>query len=102
MIYDANPTFCVASFDPVTAERMRFINNDPTDSSRHIYRIRVHELFKDSYNLRTVRSTDGSLRIFVDGREVALIPVDKFGASLVGLDAQAGSPEFHGTLYYHR
>ena len=102
MIYDANPAFSVASFEPVTAERIRFINNDPSDGSQHIYRIRVHELFKDSYNLRTVRSADGSLRIFVDGREVASIPVDKFGASLVGLDSQAGSPEFHGTLYYHR
>lgn len=102
MVCAENPAFNVASFSPLTAQRMRFINNGPTDGGQHIYRIKVHELFKDSYNLRAVRLADGNLHILVDGRLLATLPTDKFGASIVGLDSQAGAPEYHGITYYHK
>ena len=102
MVCSENPSYNVASFEPVTARRMRFINNDPSDGGQHIYRIRVHELFKDSYNLRAVRLADGNLHLFVDGRLMATLPVGKFAPSIVGIDSRAGAPEFHGLTYYHK
>lgn len=96
-----NPAYNVVTFDPVNASRLRFINNDPSDGGYHIYDIRLHELFKDSYNLRAVRDGD-DLRIFLDGREMAQLPVKAFAPSTVGLVSEQGTPEYHGTLYYHR
>ncbi len=96
-----NPAYNVASFDPVKASRLRFINRDPSDGAHHIYDIRLHELFKDSYNLRSVRDGD-TLRLFVDGREMAELPVKGFGEATVGLVSRQGTPEYHGLTYYHK
>ncbi|MFG6397576.1 MAG: hypothetical protein K1V89_09640, partial [Muribaculaceae bacterium] len=65
-----------------------------------IYDIRVHELWKDSYNLRAVREGD-TLHLLVDGRETATLPALK-APSTIGLLTTAGTPEYHGTLYYHK
>lgn len=98
---DSNPAYNVASFAPMKGDRMRFINRNPSDGGHHIYDIRIHELFKDSYNLRAVREGD-TLRLFVDGRMMAQLPVKGFGDAVVGLAAAQGNPEFHGITYYHR
>lgn len=98
---DANPAYNVATFTPMKGSRMRFINRNPTDGAHHIYDIRLHELFKESYNLRAVREGD-TLRIFVDGLMMAQLPVKGFGDAVVGLASAQGNPEFHGITYYHR
>lgn len=97
-----NPAFSKATFEPIEASRIRFINTGATDLNRHIYRILVHELFKDSYNLRAVRDENGILRIFVDGRQFAELPTTGFGSSVVGLDSHSGTPRYHGITYHHR
>ena len=96
-----NPAYNVASFDPVKASRLRFMNRNPSDGAHHIYDIRLHELFKDSYNLRSVRDGD-TLRLFVDGREMAQLPVKGFGDATIGLVSRQGTPEYHGLTYYHK
>lgn len=101
-IYTPNPAYNEAHFPPVRASRMRFINNTPTDTEHHIYRIGVHELFKDSYNLRVLRLPDGNLHLFVDGRHMATLPTAPYGPSLVGLSSTVGTPEYHGITYFHR
>lgn len=98
---DSNPAYNVAKFAPVEGNRMRFINRKPTDGGHHIYDIRIHELFKDSYNLRAVRDGD-VLRLFVDGRQMAELPVGKFGDAIVGLVSAQGNPEYHGVTYYNK
>lgn len=98
---DTNPLYNVLKFEPMPTSRLRFINREATDLGHHIYDIRVHELFKDSYNIRAVREAD-SLRLFVDGRELCNVPVSGYPASTIGLIAEQGSPEYHGLLYYHK
>lgn len=41
---------------------------------RHIYKIGVHELWKESYNFRAVRRAD-KLYLFVDGRELGALDI---------------------------
>ena len=77
------------------------MNRNPSDGAHHIYDIRLHELFKDSYNLRSVRDGD-TLRLFVDGREMAQLPVKGFGDATIGLVSRQGTPEYHGLTYYHK
>lgn len=96
----SHPAYSEARFEPITARQLRFINRNPGDGGHHIYDIQVHELWKDSYNLRAVREGD-SLHLLVDGREVATVPATK-APSVVGLLSTEGTPEFHGTLYYHK
>ncbi|MBD5224368.1 MAG: family 43 glycosylhydrolase [Bacteroidales bacterium] len=96
-----NPAYNVVSFEPMKGSRLRFINRIPTDGGHHIYDIRLHELFKESYNLRVVRDGD-ILHLFVDGRDMAELPVKGFGEAIVGLNSHQGSPEFHGLTYYHK
>ncbi len=97
----AHPLYNEAAFAPVKAKRLRFINRDPSDGGHHIYDIRMHELFKDSYNLRAVREGD-KLHIFVDGRELSPVPVAEFGPSTIGIEVLDGNPEFHGVSYWHK
>ncbi|MCM1110865.1 MAG: family 43 glycosylhydrolase [Clostridium sp.] len=97
----SNPMYNAVSFEPLTARRMRLVNTAPTDGAYHVYDIRIHELFKDSYNLRALR--DGNdMHLFVDGEEIATMPVGDFGPSTIGLVSEQGSPEFHGLTYFHR
>jgi hypothetical protein len=57
------------SVEPVKAEGIRFTNKNAEDIQRHIYKLRVHQQFKDSYNFRAVRRND-KLYLFVDGKEI--------------------------------
>lgn len=96
----SHPAYSETRFTPITAKQLRFINRNPDDGGHHIYDIRVHELWKDSYNLRAVREGD-TLHLLVDGRETATLPALK-APSTIGLLTTAGTPEYHGTLYYHK
>ena len=84
---------------PMQIEALRFINKNPEDYNRHIYKIRVDELFKTSYNLRVVRNSE-RLFLFIDGVQIAEFPID-FGDSCIGLYAENTSALYNGMLYYH-
>ena len=88
-----------ASFEPILAEGFRFINKEATDLKRHIYKIRINELFKDSYNIRAVRKS-GKLYLFVDGKEMLTLDVD-YSESCVGLYSEGSHASYNGILYYH-
>jgi hypothetical protein len=96
-----NPTYNTLKFAPERVEQLRFINKNAGDGAYHIYKIRVNQLLNDSYNLRAVRLGD-TLHLFLDGKDVAELNVTSYGPSVIGLRSISGSPEYHGTLYYHR
>ena len=94
-----NPMYNKLTFAPVKADGVRFINRVPTDQGRHIYKLRVHEMLKESYNLRTVRDGE-KLYLFIDGREVGSLELP-FQASRVVLGGSNYSTDYRGVLYYH-
>lgn len=102
-VTDKHPAFNRVDFEPVKASRLRFINRNARDGAHHIGDIRIHELFKESYNLRAVREGN-TLHLLVDGREVATMPLTKelTAPSSIALASLSGNPEFHGVMFYHR
>ena len=96
---DSHPAYNVLSFTPVKADGVRFINKNPQDLNRHIYKIGVHELWKDAYHFRAVRR-DGKLYLFVDGQEIDELEV-AYPASLVGFSTDENASLYKGILYYH-
>ena len=95
----AHPVYNRLAFAPVKAEGIRFINKDAQDLRRHIYKIGVHELWKESYNFRAVRRGE-KLYLFVDGRELGALDV-QYPASRIGFCSENASPAYNGILYYH-
>lgn len=95
----AHPAYERVAFTPVQTDALRFINRDPEDLQRHIYKIRVHTCWKDSYHLRAVKK-EGRLFLFVDGREIGCWEVGD-APSRVGLYSEHGSPVYNGLLFYH-
>lgn len=94
-----HPAYEHVAFTPVQTAALRFINRNPEDLQRHIYKIRVHTTWKDSYHLRAVKK-EGRLYLFVDGRETGCWDIDDT-PSRVGLYSDNGSPVFNGILLYH-
>lgn len=94
-----HPAYNRLTFAPVKAEGVRFINKDAEDLQRHIYKIGIHELLKESYNFRVVRRGD-KLYLFVDGRELDT-PNIQYPASCIGFYSANCSPVYNGILYYH-
>ncbi len=94
-----HPAYNYCTFTPVKAEGIRFINKEAEDLERHIYKIGVHELWKESYNFRALRRAD-KLYLFVDGRELGALDI-RYPASRIGFCSEGGSPVYSGTLYYH-
>ena len=94
-----HPAYNYCTFTPVKAEGIRFINKEAEDLERHIYKIGVHELWKDSYNFRAVRRAD-KLYLFVDGRELGTLDI-RYPASRIGFCSEGESPAYKGVLYYH-
>ena len=96
----SNPMYNEAVFThPVKAEALRFINKDPQDQRHYIYKIRVNEVFKQSYNLRCVKLND-KLLIFVDGKQIATIDAWDTPAQ-VGLLTEESISTFNGIMRYH-
>lgn len=88
------------TFDKVRTDELRFINKRATDQNPYIYKIQVSELWKQSYNLRSV-VLPNELILIVDGKVKARIP-HKFGAAQVGVFAEGCLPSFNGILRYER
>lgn len=95
----AHPAFNRLSVEPVKAEGIRFTNKNAEDIQRHIYKLRVHQQFKDSYNFRAVRRND-KLYLFVDGKEIDEIEI-QYPASRIGLCTGKTPVTYNGILYYH-
>lgn len=93
-----HPAYNRLAFAPVWAEGVRFINRDAEDLQRHIYKIRIHEQWKDSYHFRAVRR-GGKLHLFVDGKELDTVDVT-YPASRIGFCTENLSI-YKGILYYH-
>lgn len=94
----SHPAYNRLAFDPVWAEGVRFINRNAGDLQRHIYKIRVHEQWKDNYHFRAVRR-GGKLFLFVDGKELDTMDVP-YPASRIGFYTENPSI-YKGILYYH-
>lgn len=80
---DTHPGYDKITFPEVCAEALRFSNKTATDLNRYIYKIRIEEKMKQSYNLRAVKQ-DNALRLFVDGREICILQ-HNFAPSRVAL-----------------
>ncbi|MDR1203829.1 MAG: family 43 glycosylhydrolase [Tannerellaceae bacterium] len=93
-----HPGFNRMDFQPIHVEALRFTNKQPDDLQSYIYRIQVNQLFQSSYNLRAVKTKD-SLRLFVDGEEIASVPTIS-GKSQVGLFSADCQPSFNGLMLY--
>ena len=87
-------------FKPVRAEALRFINREPTDTHRHIYKIGVSEKVRGSYNVRTVRRGN-KIYLFIDGKEICNIDVKAMKASRTGFCQSNYFADYRGVLYYH-
>lgn len=94
-----HPAYNEMSFDPIHAEALRFINKGASDTNSYLYKIRVNEQFKDSYNLRCVRLKD-SLLIYVDGKEICRLKASTTSAQ-VGIFADGCTPVYNGIMRYH-
>ncbi|MDD6777687.1 MAG: glycoside hydrolase, partial [Bacteroidales bacterium] len=85
----------------VKAEALRFINSNPTDTRRHIYKVGVGAALRGSYNLRTVRS-GSELHLWLNGKEQCTIDLRKMPASRVGLTGSNYFADYRGVMYYLR
>lgn len=94
-----HPAYNEMTFDKVKAEALRFINKEATDENPYLYKIRVKELLKDSYNLRCVKLKD-SLLIYVDGKEICRLKTSATPAQ-VGLFSEGCLPVYNGIMRYH-
>jgi hypothetical protein len=86
-------------FPSVKAEALRFMNKKATDKNRYIYKIKVNEVFKDSYNLRSVKLEDRII-IIVEGKQLCSIN-QAYPAAQVGLCSEGCMPCYNGILRYH-
>ncbi|MDR2919777.1 MAG: family 43 glycosylhydrolase [Tannerella sp.] len=95
-----NPFYNEAIFShPVKTAALRFTNKDAEDQNPYIYKIRIKELFKDSYNIRCAKS-DNQLLLFIDGVQFCTLPIDNNPAQ-VGLFSEQANSSFNGILRYH-
>lgn len=95
-----HPAYNYLPLAPVQAEGIRFINKDAVDLQRHIYKIGIHEMWKESYHFRATRRGE-KLYLFVDGREVCALDIPQFEASRIGLVSENLNANYKGILYYH-
>lgn len=94
-----HPAYNKLAFADVKAEGIRFINKNAEDLRRHIYKIRIREQWKNTYNFRAVRRGE-KLYIFVDGRQLE-VPGVHYPASRIGFCQDKGTSECNGIMYYH-
>lgn len=95
----SHPGFDEITFEPVRADGLKFVNKRADDHHFYIYKIRVNELFKESYHLRVVKLKDEVI-FWVDGKEVFQVKND-FPASRVGLLTQDTKAGFNGITLFH-
>lgn len=95
----AHPAYNRLTVTPVKADGLRFINKDAQDLQRHIYKIGINELLKETYHFRAVRR-GGKLYLFVDGRELGALDI-QYPASRIGFCPENDASVYNGILYYH-
>lgn len=96
---DEHPAYNRLDIEPVRAEGIRLINKEATDQMQHIYKIKLQEQWKDSYNFRSIRRGN-KLYLYIDGREQVCLDIS-FPASRIGFYSENASSKFDGILYYH-
>lgn len=84
---------------PVKVEALRFTNKKQEDKLHHIYKIRVNEVFKQSYNLRCVKLNE-KLFVFVDSELIATVNAWEAPAQ-VGLCSENAISTFNGIMRFH-
>jgi GH43 family beta-xylosidase len=95
-----NPIYSEAVFGhPIKTGALRFINKDPEDQRRYIYKIRTKEKFKTSYNLRFVKRGN-VLYIGVDGHPTTQMKISNT-PSQVGIYSGNAVSSFNGITRYH-
>lgn len=95
-----NPFYNEAVFShPVKTTALRFTNKDAQDENPYIYKIRIKELFKDSYNIRCAK-LNNQLLLFIDGVQLCALPIGNKPAQ-VGLFSEQTNSSFNGILRYH-
>lgn len=95
-----NPMYNEAVFsNQVKTDALRFTNSNAEDESPYIYKIRVKEVFKTSYNLRCVKKSN-RLLIFIDGKLIAETDASELPAQ-VGLYSENAVSSFNGITRYH-
>lgn len=95
----SNPMYNKLSFEPIRAEALRFINKNATDENRYIYKIRINELFNDSYNFRCIKQKDQVILI-VDGQIACTIPL-AYPKAQIGIYSEGCKPVYNGIVRYH-
>lgn len=78
-------------FAPVRTTALRFINSEPTDENRHIYRIATRRGVAALEQLRARRMAD-MLHLFLGEREVAQVPIKDARPSRIGLYSDGKAP----------
>lgn len=97
-VASSHPGFDKITFDPVKAEGLKFVNRQAGDHHFYVYKIWVHEMFRNSYNLRIARHPE-ALVFLVDGREVLQME-NEFPASRVGLLTEDAKASFNGITLF--
>ena len=93
-----HPAYNVMETSMPGCDGIRFINKNAEDFQNHIYKIQIHELWKESYNIRCIRSGD-LVYLYVDGKQIYQLPVD-FASSRIGFHTESGKPTYEGVMYY--
>lgn len=98
-VVSAHPSFDQITFDPITAEGLKFVNKQGDDLNFYVYKIWVDEMVKQSYNLR-VAKLQNELVFIVDGKEVLRI-THHFPPSQAGLLTENTRACFNGITLFH-
>ena len=94
----SHPAWQRLEFPERRVEALRFININPLDIQRHIYKLKVYESFAKTYSLRVLRE-NGEMHIFVDNNEICTLQVAHM-AGQVGLHADGKGIRFDDILFY--
>lgn len=95
---DTHPGWQKISFDPIQTQAVRFINSDPEDGRRHLYRIKADIDCQNNYQIRVDRR-QGKLHVFLDEVEMDTIDTQWMGATQVGLFSK-GEALVRDAFYY--
>ena len=96
----SNRAWQKAVFSPVKTRALRFINKDPQQHNRNIYRIKTTRDIASDMQLR-IEKRGNEIHIFVDNRELSTITQKKAAPARVGLIADENSNVVvKNVLYY--
>ncbi|MGI6242286.1 MAG: family 43 glycosylhydrolase [Prevotella sp.] len=93
-----HPGWQKITFAPIQTQAVRFINSDPEDGQRHLYRVKADIDSQTSYQLRVDRR-NGMLHLFLNETEVEAIDTRWMGSTQVGLFAK-GEALVRDAFYY--